>query len=328
MTPGTRSSEAVPLERSGKAPGAVTARNGVLLVDKEAGETSYDVVRRVKRLSAVRKVGHAGTLDPFSTGLLIVMLGQGTKLMPYLMAGSKRYRAEIRLGVETDTYDPEGRVVQERPVPKMRETDVLNALERFLGEIEQLPPAFSAVRVDGTRAYKLARKGMDVQLQTRRVVVHAIDLLSITLPLLSVEVHCSAGTYLRSLAHDLGELLGTGAHLVGLRRMTSGSFQVEDAVESRLLVGRNGRDELKERLVPLARALPDMRTIRVGRSLADRIRNGYQPAGVEILPASETPETAGTHVQLLCDGELVAIVETTPNASGGKGGTKISRVFN
>ncbi len=316
------------LKESARAPDAAAIGSGVLLVDKEAWETSYDLVRKVKRLSSVRKVGHAGTLDPFSTGLLIVMLGQGTKLMPYLMARSKRYRAEIRLGVETETYDPEGRVVEERPVPEMSETVVQRALEGFLGEIDQVPPSFSAVHVDGTRAYKLARKGKDVQLQTRRVVVHSIDLLSMALPLLSVEVHCSAGTYLRSLAHDLGEQLGTGAHLVGLRRIASGSFKVEDAVASRLLAGKNGHDELKERLLPLARALPDMRKVRIGRSLAGRIRNGYQPSGVEVLPASEISEAAGANVQLLCDGELVAIVETTPTASGGNGSTKVSRVFN
>lgn len=303
------------------------AREGVLLVDKASGETSYDVVRKTKRIAGLKKVGHAGTLDPFSTGLLILMLGRGTKLMPFLMEGSKRYRAVIHLGVETDTYDPEGRVVEEKAVPDLSRELIRGALDRFLGEIEQTPPAFSAVRVDGTRAYKLARRGQEVRLSKRRVIIHGIELLRVDPPRLSVEVHCSGGTYIRSLAHDLGKTLNTGAHLVGLRRVASGPFRVEDALESGLLHGEVGRHELKEHLVPLAGALPDMQAIHVGQAMAVRIRNGYQPARAEVLPGRQDTDATGRHVQLLCDGELVAIVETTPNASGGEAKTKLIRVF-
>jgi tRNA pseudouridine55 synthase len=305
-----------------------SAGDGILLVDKAPGETSYDVVRKTKRVAGRKKVGHAGTLDPFSTGLLIVMLGRGTRLMPFLMESPKRYRAEVLLGVGTDTYDPEGRVVEVKTVPELTADGVGNVLERFVGEIEQVPPAFSAVRVEGTRAYKLARKGMDVRMRSRRVVIHRIDLLSLAPPRLNLEVCCSAGTYIRSLAHDLGKELETAAHLTGLRRVASGSFRVEDALSSGLLRGEGGRQKLREHLIPLGRALPDMESVRVGGTLAARIRNGYQPARAEILPARQDTETTGRQVQLLCDGELVAVIETTPKAAGGEERTKLVRVFN
>jgi tRNA pseudouridine55 synthase len=326
MSPGRERPRIVPaLERGTASP--QEGRDGILLVDKASGESSYDVVRKTKRIAGLKKVGHAGTLDPFSTGLLILMLGRGTKLMPFLMEGGKRYRAVIHLGVETDTYDPEGRVVEEKPVPELPRELIRDTLEGFVGEIEQTPPAFSAVHVGGTRAYKLARRGQEVRLDKRRVIIHGIELLREDPPRLSVEVHCSGGTYIRSLAHDLGKALNTGAHLVGLRRVASGSFRVEDALESGLLHGEGGRDKLKEHLIPLAGSLPDMQAIHVGRALAARIRNGYQPARAEVLPGRQDTDATGRHVQLLCDGELVAVIKTTPKASGGEAKTKLIRVF-
>lgn len=302
--------------------------DGILLVDKEAGVTSFDVVRKVRRVSGLKKVGHAGTLDPFSTGLLILLLGQGTKLSPFLMAGKKRYRAEILLGIETDTYDPEGRVVQQGPVPELKASFIQEALERFTGEIEQVPPAYSAVRVQGTRAYKLARKGTDVQLARRKVIVHAIELLSVDLPRVIVDVVCSPGTYIRSLAHDLGRVLETGAHLSGLRRTASGSHRVEDAVDSCLLDDDRGRLLVMEHLVPMAEALPDMQIVQIGETLAARIQNGYHPAREEIQSQGQGPGVACGRVQLLCDGELIAVIDANPNSYGVGENTEIIRVFN
>lgn len=315
------------LEKSG-IPYGKGDRDGILLVDKETGATSFDIVRKVRRLTGTKKVGHAGTLDPFSTGLLVLLLGQGTKLSPFLMAGKKQYRAEIRLGIETDTYDPEGRVVQENPVPDLKESFVQKALEGFIGEIEQIPPAYSAVRVQGTRAYKLARKGAEVELPRRKVVVHAIDLLSVDLPRLTVEVVCSPGTYVRSLAHDLGRVLETGAHLSSLRRTASGSHKVEDAVDSGLLDDGGGRLLVRERLISLGKALPEMQTVRIGEVLAAKIRNGYHPAREEIQSVRGGAEVAAGHLQLLCDGELVAVIDMTSGACGVGENTKIIRVFN
>ncbi len=302
--------------------------DGILLVDKKAGETSFDVVRKVRRITGLKKVGHAGTLDPFSTGLLVLMLGQATKLSPFLMSGEKRYRAEILLGIETDTYDRDGRVVQERPVPDFDESLIREALNRFMGEIEQVPPAYSAIRVKGTRAYKLARKGCDVQLNGRKVFVHAIELLSMRLPRVIVDVVCASGTYIRSLAHDLGGVLDTGAHLRDLRRTAAGSHRVEDAVDSGCLDDRQGSLFLRDRIIPLSEALPDMSGVQIGEVLAAKIRNGYHPAHEEIRPPGEDPEVAGGYVQLLCDGTLVAVADITPSARPIGKNSKIIRVFN
>lgn len=300
---------------------------GVLLVDKAAGETSFDVVRRTRRLTGVRKVGHAGTLDPFSTGLVILMLGRGTKLSPFLMSGKKRYRAVFRLGIETDTYDPEGHVVDEKPVPDMSPAFLRESLNAFVGEIEQVPPAFSAVHVEGKRAYKLARKGVDVQLEGRKVFVDEIRLLSVGLPDVTVEVLCSAGTYLRSLAFDLGRMLETGAHVHSLRRLSSGSFHVEDAVDSIHLRRDSDPAWLRERVIPLALALPDAREVRVPRALAERIRNGYTPSWVELPPEAQHIRTGGGLVRLLCDGELVAVMEKAAGFQHGKNNNRHMRVF-
>jgi tRNA pseudouridine55 synthase len=302
--------------------------DGIVLVDKEAGVTSFEIVRRVRRLSGLRRVGHAGTLDPFSTGLLILLLGRGTKLSPFLMAGRKRYCAEIFLGIETDTCDPEGAVTDERPVPDLDEGLILRSLEGFLGEIEQTPPAYSAVRVQGTRAYKLARKGIEVRPARRKVTIHEVELVSVSLPKIVVNVACSPGTYLRSLASDLGEALGTGAHLSSLRRTASGSHRVEDALDSGLLNPEGGRALLRERLVPMAGALPDMPAASIGEALTAKIKNGYHPAREEIQPAPEGPQFDGGRMKLLCDGELIAVVDTGPGENGVGKKTKIIRVFN
>ena len=306
---------------------AGSAWDGIVLVDKSAGETSFDVVRKVRRTSGLRKVGHAGTLDPFSTGLLVIMLGRGTRLTPFIMGGVKSYRATIRLGLETDTYDPEGRVVREEPVPDMTPAFILQALEAFRGEIEQVPPAYSAVHVDGVRAYKLARKGVEVRLNKRKVIIHDIRLISVDLPDVAVEVICSPGTYLRSLAYDLGKSLGTGACLVELRRTGSGPFAVEDAIESAALEEAGARRLLREKRLPLEEALPGMKKVLIGDSLARKIRNGYQPARTDIGSVGENSQPPGGPVQLLCDGELIAIVES-PDPSGGNQRTKLLRVFN
>ncbi len=318
----------MPRQEKSEIPYQKWDQDGILLVDKEAGLTSFDIVRKVRRLSGLKKVGHAGTLDPFSTGLLILLLGQGTKLSPFLMAGKKQYRAEILLGIETDTYDPEGRVVQENPVPEMKESFIKEVLKSFVGEIGQVPPVYSAVRVQGTRAYKLARKGTEVSLSRRQVVVHAIDLLSVDLPSLIVEVVCSPGTYLRSLAHDLGRVLETGAHLRSLRRTASGLHRVEDAIDSGLLDDGKGRFLVRDRLISLGKALPEMQRVRIGEVLAAKIRNGYHPVREEIQSARGRAEAAGGHLQLLCDGELVAVIDATPGAHGVGENTKIIRVFN
>lgn len=202
---------------------------GILNIDKPAGMTSHDVVNRVRRTASTRRVGHAGTLDPLATGVLLVCVGRATRLVEYLVGQPKVYEAEIRLGQTTNTYDADGEVVQERPLT-FTPQDLQNALTHFLGEIEQVPPMYSAIKQDGQPLYKLARQGKEVERKPRLVTIHELAVLSWNAPLLAVRVACSTGTYIRSLAHDLGEVLGCGGHITRLRRTAVGDFSVETAV--------------------------------------------------------------------------------------------------
>jgi len=204
--------------------------DGVVVVDKPAGITSHDVVDEVRRIFRQRKVGHAGTLDPAATGVLVVCLGRATRLSEYLVESEKEYRGSIRLGVETDTYDSDGAVTAERDASGVTRDAVAAALERFVGEIDQRPPAYSAIKRGGVPAYKLARRGEVVDIPARRVRIESIELLAWDPPDARVVVRCHAGTYMRSLAHDLGEVLAVGGHLRDLERTASSGWHIDDAV--------------------------------------------------------------------------------------------------
>ena len=203
---------------------------GLLNIDKPAGITSHDVVARVRRVAGVRRVGHAGTLDPLATGVLLVGVGPATRLIEYLVGQTKTYEAEVRLGQATNTYDAEGEVVAERPFSHITLAAITQTLDPFRGRIEQKPPIYSAIKKDGQPLYKLARQGIEVDVPTRQVTIYTLDLLGWDAPFLHLRVTCSAGTYIRSLAHDLGQVLGCGGHLTALRRTAIGSFTVETAV--------------------------------------------------------------------------------------------------
>lgn len=203
--------------------------HGILLVDKPAGWTSHDVVAKVRRLTGQRRIGHTGTLDPAATGLLVLCLGNATRLVEYITAHDKRYAGEIALGATTTTDDAEGEVIESRPVPELTGADLDALAARFSGPLEQVPPTFSAISVDGKRSYEVARKGGVVALSARPVVIHGLDLRVAGPGRLSADVHCGPGTYIRSLARDIGAHLGCGAHLASLRRYASGTFRIEDA---------------------------------------------------------------------------------------------------
>jgi tRNA pseudouridine55 synthase len=302
-----------------------TRRDGIILVDKREGETSSNGVRRVKRALGAPKVGHAGTLDPFATGLLIILLGEGTKLSRYVMAGEKTYRARLGLGIETDTFDLTGHVVQTRTVPTLTPEGVHEKALQFVGEIEQVPPAFSALKYKGTRAYKLARKGIEFELPKRKVTIRSIAITSLELPDLTMEVVCSSGTYIRSLAADLGRRLGTGAHLKALRRLTSEPFSVDEAIDLKDVEPDVLEARLAEKIVPLWRAVAHIQGAQIDARLAGKIRSGYQPDWSE-LPA--VPDKGGTQagpMTLLNGKDLVAIVEIDRPNRGGR--LKLSRVF-
>lgn len=305
--------------------------DGILLVDKGVGETSFSVVARAKaalRGRGVRKVGHAGTLDPFATGLLVLLLGQGTKLSPFLMAGKKRYCGTMRLGVETDTLDREGAVTARRVVVRLSREEILQTAGRYVGRLEQIPPAYSAVRHGGTRAYKLARRGMRPELRARTIEVESIDIQRMELPFVGFEVVCSAGTYVRRLAADLGEELGPGAHLASLRRLQSGAFDVDAAMPSSAIEEIGEDSALEKRLLSLSESLPDIPAVEVDKPLADKIRRGYQPTGLDLgLQPGWKTGTPGAHLKILWNGDLVALLEINGNRGLGYERLSISRVF-
>ena len=203
---------------------------GVLSIDKPGGMSSHDVVNRVRRAAGTRRVGHAGTLDPLATGVLLVCVGRATRLVEYLVGQPKWYEATVRLGQATNTYDADGEIVAKRPFSHLTSIQINEALAPFLGPIQQLPPMYSAIKKDGQPLYKLARKGIEVERKPRSVTIYGLELLDVALPDVRLRVHCSTGTYIRSLAHDLGEQLGCGGHITTLRRTAIGRFGIDTAV--------------------------------------------------------------------------------------------------
>jgi tRNA pseudouridine55 synthase len=281
--------------------------SGLLLVDKPAGITSFDVVRRVKRALALKKVGHLGTLDPFATGLLPLALGEATKLAQFLLEETKTYLATVRLGVATDTQDVTGRVTAESthlPVPE----EISRAAAGFMGQIEQVPPSYSAVHHEGQRLYKLARQGVTVTAAPRQVVIHRLDIIEMDLPRVTIRVECSKGTYIRTLAHDLGGALGCGAHLEALTRLAVGAFRLAEALPLEQV--EKHPDEVPSRLIPLAQCLPRFQTVRVDSQEALRLSQG------QALPWPEPDPAAGETVRVVNDGSLVAVAAVRLQGTG------------
>jgi len=204
--------------------------DGILNINKPWGKTSFSIVAMVKRLTGERRVGHAGTLDPAATGVLPICLGQGTRVIEFLMEATKTYRAQIELGVATDTYDASGKVIQKGDPSGISQGELESALASFCGSIQQTPPMYSAIRYHGKRLYELARAGIEVERRSRLTKIYHLELMNWQPPLATIEVVCSKGTYIRSLAHDLGQVLGCGANLRHLIRLRCGLFDIKDAV--------------------------------------------------------------------------------------------------
>ena len=243
---------------------------GILNVNKASGWTSHDVVARVRRLAGQKRVGHAGTLDPMAQGVLPVLLGRATRLADCVQQGRKTYEADITLGIATDTDDAEGQTVAEQPVPRLEPADILHAFEQFRGEILQTPPAYSALKVNGQRAYAVARRGGDVQLAARPVSIEDLQLLAFDENRLTLRVTCSRGTYVRALARDLARALGTVGHMSRLVRTRVGPFGLEDAVTLPALADAG----LSSALLTPDRALPDAPTITVDAAAIARLAMG------------------------------------------------------
>ena len=268
---------------------------GLVVVDKAPGMTSHDVVARVRRLAGTRKVGHAGTLDPMATGVLVLGVDRATRLLGHLMLTEKAYDATIRLGVATTTDDAEGEVVSTHATDGVPEDVVRAELARFVGDIEQVPTAVSAIKVDGQRAYARVRAGEQVELKARPVTIHELVVHEVALPDVRISVRCSSGTYIRAIARDLGVALGTGGHLAALRRTAVGSFDLSAA---RTL------EELSDdfAVVPIARAArASFPVVDLDEEQAADVRFGR--ALDLVLPA------AGPHAVFAPDGEFLALYE-------------------
>lgn len=232
--------------------GLATPFDGILLVHKPSGPTSYDVIRLFKRRFRGVKIGHSGTLDPLASGLLILLLGKATKKQSEIMGRDKTYLARCRLGIKTDSGDISGKIIEQKSVPPLNETVVKDVLKSFIGEIEQIPPMYSALKLDGAPLYKLARKGVVVERKPRRIHIHSLSLLKTPLPEeLEIEVHCSSGTYVRTLVEDIGDRLGTVATLAGLVRVRIGEFDLSQAINAEEIQNEEA-ERLLARLQPAA----------------------------------------------------------------------------
>lgn len=263
---------------------SLSPTDGVLVVDKPSGPTSHDVVARVRRALGIRRVGHAGTLDPLATGVLPLVVGRATRLASLLSGGDKEYLAGIRLGLATATYDAADRSLSVVPIPPGISTaEVANALDSFRGTFDQIPPPFSAKKIDGVRAYKLARKGKPITPAAARVTVHDLAVEEYTDGLVTVRVRASAGFYVRSLAHDLGQQLGCGAHLETLRRVRAGSFTDVDSIP----LGDVEKDPMAaaSRMLPLDALLPDIPAVVLGDRDRERACHGSDVELHEVVEA-------------------------------------------
>jgi len=281
--------------------------SGVLVIDKPTGMTSHDVVQVVRNGTHIRRAGHTGTLDPRASGVLVVLVGPAVRLSEFISASEKRYQAVLRLGLTTDTYDMDGRVLTSSPVNISYE-ELEETLQTFIGEVDQIPPAYSAIKIDGEKAYERARRGEDVEMEPRKVRVDSIELLDWESPEAIIDIQCSSGTYVRSLIHDLGEKLGCGATLVGLRRTKNGRFSLRDAVSLRRLQEAFVNGDWYRFLIPAAEALGDWYTVELTMDQVDQVRHGHRVPAVEEVPA----ETIARAVSE--EGELVALMEYDPEA--------------
>jgi tRNA pseudouridine55 synthase len=274
--------------------------SGVLVVDKPVGMTSHEVVQIIRRGTNIRRAGHTGTLDPRASGVLVILIGPAVRLSEYVSASDKRYQAVIRLGANTDTYDSDGKVTSTNPI-NVTEQQFETELKKFIGEITQTPPSYSAIKMQGRPAYEMAREGEEVEMQPRIINVYSLDVIEWAPPEVTVDVHCSSGTYVRSLAFELGEKLGCGAMLAGLRRTKSGRFTLKDAVPLRKLIESFDNNSWYKFVIPAAEALAEWTALSLNNEQVEAIRHGHRIPG---------EGKAGEMVRGITEqGELVALLE-------------------
>ena len=295
-------------------------QNGILLIDKPEGPSSAQVVHQVKKILGAKKVGHLGTLDPFASGLLLIGVNEGTKIADIFLGGVKSYRGVMMLGIETDTQDGTGKVVLERPVPNISKSELRSLEKKFTGALQQVPPMFSALKKDGVRLYRLARQGKEIPREPRSIRIDALCLKPLSDREVEIEVTCSRGTYVRTLAADMGKELGCGAHLKNLRRVACDHLAVAQAIDIEEL-----KNNFSTGLVPLlslSSALNHLRAVTWQSPLVARLRLGQQ----ETLGQIGNRMDGEVFVRVLdARGELAALAKWNEDIPGGR--WRLSRVF-
>jgi tRNA pseudouridine55 synthase len=280
---------------------------GLLNIDKPRGRTSHDVVAHIRRLTRIPRVGHAGTLDPQATGVLLVGLGTGTKLTPFLHEYPKTYRATLQLGVRTDSHDAVGKLIEVRAVGRLERERVEAVLTGFRGAIEQIPPMHSALKWQGRRLYDLARQGLDVERQPRRVEILSLTLVDLSTATLTLEVQCSSGTYIRVLADDIGTKLGCGAHLSALVRTAIGPFRLDHALTLDAFDAAVRQGKWPAHVISLARAMGAFPAIVVTSASARALTHGITPTAAQVVRVEGAFEVGQTVAIKGLDGELLAV---------------------
>lgn len=295
-------------------------QSGLLLIDKAEGPSSAHVVHRVKKILGAKRVGHLGTLDPFASGLLPIAVNEGTKIADIFLGGAKSYRAVMVLGIATDSQDTTGQVIAELPVPVLRDDDLRRLEAKFSGAQTQVPPMFSALKKDGVRLYQLARQGQEVERAPRAVEISRLELRRLSEREIEFEVACSRGTYVRTLAADMGTALGCGAHLKALRRLACDHLSLENAVTIEQLESFAAEGTVP--LLPLAKALSHLPAVTWDSRSIARLRQGQQDALLQLkIPSS------GASILSILDqaGELVALAQWSEDMPGGR--WRLYRVF-
>lgn len=306
--------------------------SGVLVIDKPKGWTSHDVVARVRKVLRVKKAGHGGTLDPLATGVLPVYLEEGTKLVPFNLEGTKEYRATMKLGQETDTLDSDGKITVEKEGFCCTPGRIEAALKKFQGPIQQVPPLFSAIKHQGLPLYKRARAGERPKVAAREVMVHALCLKEFSSPLVTLEVTCGRGTYIRSLCADIGRILGCGSHLVELRRLRSGKFTLDQAMILEKLPWWVEQGRIGEKIISLKDSVDLSGEIRLDEKTAAKVRQGQPLHLMDLREGERDRLRRGQRIGLFQGpNELLAIAESQvdsgPRLSGNPRALRILRGF-
>lgn len=273
--------------------------DGVINVLKPKGITSFDVVRDIRKIAKIKKVGHTGTLDPLASGVLPVCIGKATKIVDYIMEGTKTYRVEMKLGTTTDTYDREGTVLEEKEV-SVSSIEVEKAIEKYKGDIEQVPPMYSALKINGQKLYDLARKGIEVEREARKIQIHDICILSIDLPYIIFDVKCSKGTYIRSLCFDIGNDLGSGAVMWNLERLEASPFNIKEAIKLEDL----NEENIKQFITPIDEALKDYEKLYLDKKFEKLVLNGVILKDRRVLDNIEENKLYTTYIE---DGNFIGL---------------------